>query len=242
MNKRYQKHRNIILILFSLIVFCFLISGCSNNGLHVKFLSNSTVKYIQSCNVLIEGCNDYHCWIGSGVIINENGLILTAAHCVDGAAFLQVTLHNGDSYTITDWYTDDTDDVAFIKLPDVNNLPYAEFGNSDELEKGENVYSIGEYDGMWDDRVTYGKIHKIHFKRLIIDFDSEFIFVISDIASGCSGGGLYKGSLLIGIVVMGNGDKDIMLCVPINDIKEILEEYKEWPVIYPDEIRKLKEN
>lgn len=79
---------------------------------------------------------------GSGVIIREDGYIVTNHHVVDNATGVKVTLNNNKSYNATIIGTDSATDVALIKI-DAKGLPALQFADSDKLRLGEWVLAIG---------------------------------------------------------------------------------------------------
>ena len=79
---------------------------------------------------------------GSGVIISEDGYIVTNNHVVNNATKLRVTLHDGRAFDAKVIGTDPATDVALIKI-DAEGLPTLPFGSSDDLRLGEWVLAIG---------------------------------------------------------------------------------------------------
>ncbi len=79
---------------------------------------------------------------GSGVIIRQDGYIVTNNHVVSGATSIQVTLNNNKTYDATVIGTDPATDVALIKI-DATGLPVVQFADSDKLRLGEWVLAIG---------------------------------------------------------------------------------------------------
>lgn len=79
---------------------------------------------------------------GSGVIISEDGYIVTNNHVIEGATKLRVKLHDGRGYDATIIGSDPATDVALIKIEE-SGLPTLPFGSSDELRLGEWVLAIG---------------------------------------------------------------------------------------------------
>lgn len=84
---------------------------------------------------------------GSGVIIREDGYIVTNNHVVNGATEIEVTLENGKSFKADLIGTDPVTDVALIKI-DAQNLPTVPIGDSDKLRLGEWVLAIGSPYGL----------------------------------------------------------------------------------------------
>ena len=79
---------------------------------------------------------------GSGVIIREDGYIVTNNHVIDGATKIEVTLNNNQTYQATLVGADPATDVALLKI-EAAGLPIIPFGDSDKLRLGEWVIAIG---------------------------------------------------------------------------------------------------
>ncbi len=79
---------------------------------------------------------------GSGVIISEDGYIVTNNHVVENSSELEVTLSDNRVYKATLVGTDPNTDIAVIKI-DEKNLPFIKFGNSDIVKVGEWVLAVG---------------------------------------------------------------------------------------------------
>ncbi len=79
---------------------------------------------------------------GSGVIISEDGYIVTNNHVVDGASSIEITLNNKESFEAEIIGTDPNTDLALLKI-DANGLPAVGIGNSDEVRIGEWVLAVG---------------------------------------------------------------------------------------------------
>lgn len=80
---------------------------------------------------------------GSGVIISEDGYIVTNNHVIDNASQLEVTLNNNKSYKAKLIGTDSSMDIALIKIDTDEKLPYIVFGDSENLKVGEWVLAVG---------------------------------------------------------------------------------------------------
>lgn len=165
--------------------------------------------------------------VGSGVIIQSDGYILTNSHVVaDGnAKELKVLFENGDQVDGTVLWNDATLDLAIVKV-NVSNLPVAELGDSDLLEVGELAVAIGNPLGLEFQRtVTAGIISGLNRSvtvdgRVVID---NLIQTDASINPGNSGGPLLnsKGQV-IGIntakITSGEG---LGFSIPINQVKDI---------------------
>lgn len=79
---------------------------------------------------------------GSGVIISEDGYIVTNNHVVEGAGYVEVTLNNKHKYEAELIGRDPTTDLALIKI-EAENLSYLTYGNSDDVKIGEWVIAVG---------------------------------------------------------------------------------------------------
>ena len=175
---------------------------------------------------------------GSGVIISEDGYILTNNHVVNtssNSSFYQVSeankitvkLYNDETeYEAKIVGKDEATDLAVIKI-DKNNLPAATLGNSDSLKVGEFSMAIGNPLGM-ESTVTAGIISAT--SRTITSDGRNYTVVQTDAAinSGNSGGALVnsKGEV-IGINTLklsGSGVEGIGFAIPINSTKPIYEQ------------------
>jgi serine protease Do len=81
--------------------------------------------------------------MGSGVIIEPNGTVITNNHVVAGADVVTVRLSDGREFKATDIKTDPSSDLAVLRLKDAKNLPAAKLGDSSELSIGDWVLAIG---------------------------------------------------------------------------------------------------
>jgi len=85
--------------------------------------------------------------MGSGVIIDSSGYILTNNHVIEGAKEITVTLANGRTLQGVLKGTCSATDIALIKV-DEKNLPTVEFGDSDKLRVGQRVFAVGNPFGL----------------------------------------------------------------------------------------------
>ncbi|MEX2140529.1 MAG: Do family serine endopeptidase [Pirellulales bacterium] len=81
--------------------------------------------------------------VGSGVIIDAKGIVLTNNHVVEGADSVTVKLSDGREFQATDIKTDPASDLAVLRLKNAKNLPAAKLGDSDQMEIGDWVMAIG---------------------------------------------------------------------------------------------------
>ena len=128
--------------------------------------------------------------LGTGMIIDSQGHILTNHHVAGGATKIEVLLSNGNRYPAKLVGTDSKTDLALIKISVKEPLPNVTFGDSDKVEVGEWVVAIGHPRGL-DQTVTQGIISAKH-RQGITDPSSYQDFLQTDAAinPGNSGGPL----------------------------------------------------
>ena len=128
--------------------------------------------------------------LGSGMIMDPDGNILTNNHVVAGANEIEVLLADGNRYKAKLVGADPKTDLAVIKIKAEGKLPYVVFGDSDKMEVGNWVIAIGHPRGL-DQTVTQGIISAKH-RRGILDPTSYQDYLQTDAAinPGNSGGPL----------------------------------------------------
>ena len=169
--------------------------------------------------------------LGSGVILSENGYILTNAHVVgDKYSNVFVTLENGRNYNANVVWMDSNIDLAIIKII-AYGLDVIKLGDSDSISVAEDVYAIGNPIGYEFQRtITKGIISGINRTiKIENEFENQYmedlIQTDATINEGNSGGALInnKGEL-IGINTVKLSDADgIGFAVPINIVKPIID-------------------
>ena len=160
---------------------------------------------------------------GSGVIISDDGYILTCAHVIEDACNITVTIGDTD-YTATVIGSDTTSDIAVIKI-DATGLTPAAVGNSDNLVVGEEVIAVGNPLGELGGTVTNGIISALNRSVSIQSggavVDMSLIQTNASISPGNSGGGLFNmAGELVGIVNAKSADSEaegLGFAIPIND-------------------------
>ena len=137
---------------------------------------------------------------GSGVIISQDGYIVTNNHVVDGADELTVTLNDNTEYSARIIGADKNTDLALIKI-DGKNLPAIQIANSDNVKVGEWVLAIGNPLGL-NNTVTAGII-SAKARTLGANGVESFIQTDAAINAGNSGGALVNANgQLVGINAM----------------------------------------
>lgn len=178
------------------------------------------VTHAKSANVLIE-TKDYDGYgIGSGVVISENGLIVTAKHVVEGCEYIRITLSDSRVFEPNDIRIDDDSDLAIINLH-CKTRNFVKIKLSKGLRYLHLVFGIGNSEGIFDSDYSFGWIYKCPYRRMFLD-DSQMIMLGMKIYPGCSGGGIYRFDKLIGIMIAASDD----YCFALSS-EEILDFLKE---------------
>ena len=165
--------------------------------------------------------------VGSGVIIDKDGQILTNAHVVDGAASLSVTLDNGTKATARVMGLDPVLDLALLRVEGSGPLPAARLGDSSGIKVGDEVVAIGNPIGL-DQTMTRGIVSGLN-RTLPGISDEPMIQTDAPINPGNSGGPLVdRCGQVIGLNTLISEDaQSIGFAVPINAAKSVLRELRE---------------
>ena len=168
---------------------------------------------------------------GSGVIITEDGYIVTNNHVVQNASELEVTLNNNKAYKAKLVGTDSNMDIALLKIDAGEKLPFATFGNSDDIKVGEWVLAVGNPYNLTS-TVTAG-IVSAKARNLSNDGIQSFIQTDAAVNPGNSGGALVntRGEL-VGINTMISSMTGSYVgysfAVPSNITRKIIEDIMEY--------------
>ncbi|MBP7401153.1 MAG: trypsin-like peptidase domain-containing protein [Clostridia bacterium] len=165
---------------------------------------------------------------GSGIIFTKDGYVVTNAHVVEGAKTITVVTEAGDSYKAKLIGEDSQSDIAVLKIESDKDLPYAVFGDSDELVRGEMAVAIGNPLGELAGTVTVGVISALNRQITIDNVTMNLIQTDAAINAGNSGGALVNSyGEVIGINSAKNsseGVEGLGFAIPINDAKPVIEE------------------
>lgn len=168
--------------------------------------------------------------VGSGFIYAANGYVLTAAHVVEGATQITVTLADGRSFPGTVANTNAALDVAVVKIV-ASGLPTIPIGKSSSLQIGEMVLAIGDPLGQYPDTVTVGIVSGLDRSVTVADDLTGqprdltgLIQTDAAINEGNSGGPLIDASGdVVGIVNAGSSSaQGISFAVPIDAAASVL--------------------
>jgi serine protease Do len=163
--------------------------------------------------------------MGTGVIIDPRGYIITNLHVVEDVSRIEVTLADGSASIAKLLNYDPETDLALIKIPTTTSLPTIEFGTSSDLMRGETVVAIGNPFG-YQNTVTQGIISALN-RNIPVNGSQEYRNLIqtnADINPGNSGGPLLNlDGEVIGInVAVRIGAQGIGFAIPIDSALEVM--------------------
>ncbi|NLE36389.1 MAG: PDZ domain-containing protein [Pirellulaceae bacterium] len=157
--------------------------------------------------------------MGTGVVIDPRGYIITNHHVVNGVREIQVTLADGRRYIARSVAHDPETDLAIVKIDVPEKLPVLRIGRSSDLMTGETVIAVGNAYG-YENTVTQGIISSLHRAVQVSDaqFYSDLIQTDASINPGNSGGPLLNiDGEMIGInVAVRAGAQGIGFAIPID--------------------------
>lgn len=166
---------------------------------------------------------------GSGVIISQDGYIITNNHVVEDGTEFNVVTSDGTSYEATLVGTDANSDIAVLKV-EAQGLTPATIGDSDKLAVGDTAVVIGNPLGTLGGTVTDGIISATNRELTINNRSMNLIQTNAAINSGNSGGGLFDSNAnLVGIVnakdsgttSSGTTIEGLGFAIPINDAMNV---------------------
>ncbi len=164
--------------------------------------------------------------LGSGVIVDRRGYILTNNHVIRGADEITVTLSDRREFKGRVVGTDQKTDLAVVKI-DSDNLPVVQLGDSDKLKPGETVLAVGNPFGL-SQTITTGIVSATGRANVGIADYEDFIQTDAAINPGNSGGALVniRGELVginTAIFSTSGGYQGIGFAIPSNMAKAVME-------------------
>jgi serine protease Do len=193
----------------------------------VSILTSSTGSYLGGRAVQQEGA-------GTGMIVSPNGYIMTNRHVVKGADSVTVVLPSGKTYKNVEVLGNDPlNDVAFLKIKGVSDLPAITLGDSKTIRIGQTVVAIGNALGQYQNSVTSGIISGTG-RPIIASSDgtaygdqenlTDLIQTDAAINSGNSGGPLLnlKGQVIGINTAMAADAQSIGFAIPVGATKGLL--------------------
>ena len=174
---------------------------------------------------------------GSGMIISEDGYILTNKHVIEGANQIYVALDDGTIYEDVEVVaTDPLNDVAFLKIRGASHLTPIALGDSTTLSVGQQVIAIGNALGVYSNTVTSGIISGTGRSITATDESYTMYETLSDmiqtdaaINGGNSGGPLVNAAgeaIGINTAVSADGD-NVGFAIPITSVKGMVKQLLE---------------
>jgi len=162
--------------------------------------------------------------MGTGVVIDPRGYILTNHHVVDGVRRINVTLHTGQTYVAKVLARDAETDLAVISIRTPGTLPVINLGTSQDLMAGETVIAVGNAFG-YENTVTTGIISALH-RNVQVNETQQYLDLVQTDASinpGNSGGPLLNiDGEMIGVnVAVRAGAQGIGFAIPIDKALEV---------------------
>ncbi len=169
---------------------------------------------------------------GSGVILSEDGYIITNNHVVDGGDTFTITAYDGTVYEAQLVGKDERTDIGVLKV-EADHLYPAVIGNSDQIQVGDTAIAIGNPLGTLGGTVTDGIISAVSRDLVINNEAMTLIQTNAQINSGNSGGGLFDGNgNLIGVVnakdsgstSSGTTIEGLGFAIPVNTAMDVAEQ------------------
>mgnify|MGYP002574850702 CR=1 FL=1 len=164
---------------------------------------------------------------GSGVIITEDGYIITNNHVVSGASQVTVRTSDGTEYPATVVGADSKTDIAVLKI-EATGLTPAVVGDSDSLQVGEFTLAVGNPLGELGGTVTDGIISALDREVTVENQTMNLLQTNAAVSPGNSGGGLFnERGELIGIVnakSSGQNAEGLGFAIPVNTAIQVAEE------------------
>lgn len=174
---------------------------------------------------------------GTGIIVANDGYILTNKHVINGATSITVVLDDGTTYEDVELVaTDPLNDVAFLKIKDATGLTAATLGDSKTLSVGQQVMAIGNALGQYQNTVTVGVVSGLGRSVTASDgtgYNTETLtdMIQTDAAinSGNSGGPLVNAAgEVIGInTATSTSAENMGFAIPISSVKGMLKQLVE---------------
>jgi serine protease Do len=173
--------------------------------------------------------------LGSGLIIDASGVILTNAHVVRDGSQITVRLHDGREYKATKVHTDPKADLAVLRIEGADNLTAAKLGNSDTAEVGDWVLALGNPFGL-EGTVTAG-IVSAKGRGIGLNERESFIQTDAAINPGNSGGPLVNldGEVIgINTAISSNsgGNEGVGFAIPINLAKWVAKQLTDGDTVH----------
>jgi serine protease Do len=166
--------------------------------------------------------------VGSGVIVDARGLVLTNHHVIERADEIELTLADGRTFTGIVIGRDPKTDLAVVKVNGDQELPAARLGDSDDIQVGQWAVAIGNPFGLGHS-LTVGVISGIGRGELGLSTFEDYIQTDASINPGNSGGPLLniRGEVIGINTAINPVGRGIGFAIPINMAKEVMQQLVE---------------
>src|SRR5690242_2725776 len=163
--------------------------------------------------------------LGSGVIVDPSGLIVTNVHVIEGADEVKVSLADKREFEASIVLKDSRTDLAILRIKNSERFPFLEFADSDALQVGDVVLAIGNPFGVGQTG-THGIVSALARTQVGITDYQSFIQTDAAINPGNSGGALVDlGGKLVGITTAifsrSGGSQGIGFAIPSNMVRVV---------------------
>lgn len=175
--------------------------------------------------------------VGSGFLVQSNGVVVTNYHVIENAQAVTVKLSDGREFHAQGVLGSDPDgDVAVLKL-EANGLPSIPLGDSDQVKVGQRVIAIGSPLGVLENTVSDGIISAIRLDDDPQSKSKKLLQITTPISHGSSGGPLldltgHVIGITFAIIELG---QNLNFAIPINSVKPFI---KDGPVLAFTEVQK----
>ena len=156
---------------------------------------------------------------GSGIILTEDGQIITNYHVIQSAEQIRVTLSDDREFAARVVGVDQLTDLALLRIDEAKDLVAAEWGDSDALSRGSMVWAVGSPFGL-SKTITFG----ILSGKARRSFDHEFLQSDAAVSAGNSGGPLVDSTgKVVGIntAIIGPTYQGVSLAIPANRVQQV---------------------
>lgn len=203
----------------------------SADALTAPEIFQKVVPSVVSITTTVQSYGQVGTGTGTGIVMTEDGYIITNNHVVEDAQQVQVTLNDGRSFDAEVVGTDANTDIAVVKI-DASGLTAAEFGDSSSLVTGEPAYAIGNPLGIqFAETMTGGMISAPSREVTIDKYVMNLIQVDAAINPGNSGGPLINSQgQVVGVVnakIMQSNSNDVEgigFAIPIETARSVAQD------------------
>ncbi|MGL5096702.1 MAG: trypsin-like peptidase domain-containing protein [Planctomycetia bacterium] len=165
--------------------------------------------------------------MGTGVVIDERGYIVTNYHVIEDVTSIRATLHDGATYSAVVVARDPKIDVALIKIDPLNPLKIMPMGTSQDLLLAETVFAVGNAYG-YEHTITEGIVSQLHRDVRLSEEQMyrDLIQTDASINPGNSGGPLINADgEMIGLnVAIRAGAQGIGFAIPVDEVQRVIAE------------------